>query len=478
MMSLLLAIRNLLLRPRRTAMLLLGYALGVAAMVVLLSVGEAVLRQARDADRIGGGDLVLLPQGIEPEVIKAGGATAMYFRIPQGRYLLRQVLAGYREDVATASPQVLNRVLYLRTRSGLRRILASGALPDHERDLGVALPRAWKNSASDDEWLNPSPAQLYSELDHFHPDTSHSPGWGEWHYFNFVDTLQGLYGYISFLTGGDLSQGQGKGVVSLQVKRRGLPPERYTMLIPGSEVVISDQTPDLKIGASKVSFKDSLYQLSLSLPQAKGELFFHPTLRMYSPPLEVSRPGFRSGYVVPALSGEFNGELSTPRGVLHLNHALGYHDHNWGTWAGVHWDWGQAGDGITALVFGAVKTPALESQGGGYFCVVADTSGFLSLIRPDTVLYEGWKNQDGVLMPGRIRFEKKNPNGDSLTVAVDVQEAIATDLGSFGPGQGGSRFLQMRGTYSVKGRVHGREVSFKAPGSAETFLLGKDAKRP
>lgn len=477
-MSLLLALRSLFTRPRRTAMLLLGYALGVAAMVVLLSVGEAVLRQARDVDRIGGGDLVLLPQGIAPEVIKAGGATAMYFRIPQGRYLVRQVLLGYREDITSASPQTLKQVLYLRTRSGIRRILASGALPDQEKDMGVKLPLSWKNSPSDDEWASPSSFQLYSELDHFHPDTAHSPGWGEWHYFNFVDTLQGLYGYISFLTGGDLSLGQGKGVVSLQVKRRGFPPERYTMLVPGSEVAISDQTPDLKIGTNKVSFKDSVYQLSLSMPQAKGELFFHPSPRMYSPPLEVNRPGLRSGYVVPALSGEFSGELSTSRGTVHLDHALGYHDHNWGTWAGVHWDWGQASDGTTALVFGAVKTPALESQTGGYFCVVVDTSGFLSLIRPDTVLYEGWKDQDGVLMPGRIWFAKKSPNGDSLCVAVDVKEAIATDLGNLAPGQGGSRFLQMRGTYSVNGLVHGREVSFKAPGAAETFILGKDAKKP
>lgn len=83
-MSLLLALRNLFTRPRRTAMLLLGYSLGVAAMVVLLSVAEAVLRQARDVDKIGNGEVVLLPQGIAPEDIKAGGATAMYFRIPQG----------------------------------------------------------------------------------------------------------------------------------------------------------------------------------------------------------------------------------------------------------------------------------------------------------------------------------------------------------------------------------------------------------
>lgn len=360
----------------------------------------------------------------------------------------------------------------------MKRILASGALPDQERSLGVVLPPVWKNTVSDNEWLNPTPFELYSELDHFHPDTSHSPSWGEWHYFNFVDTLQDLYGYISFITGGDIPRGLGKGLVSLQLKRKEHPAERYTMLVAGAEVGISDSTPDLRIGNCSVSFKDSSYQLTLRLPGAKGALSFNPAPRMYSPPLEVSRPGFISGYVVPALSGKLSGELSTPKGAIHLQQALGYHDHNWGTWSGVHWDWGQASDGTTALVFGTVKTPALGAQQGGYFCAVVDTSGFLSLIRPDTVLYEGWKQKDGVFMPGRIRFAKENPNGDSLEVEVDVQEAIATDLGMAAGTKSDGKFLQMRGNYIVKGRLHGREVSFEAPGAGETFLLSRGREQP
>ena len=34
---------------------------------------------------------------------------------------------------------------------------------------------------------------------------------------------------------------------------------------------------------------------------------------------------------------------------------------------------------------------------------------------------------------------------------------------------GGVDFLQLRGNYTVRGRAGGREVSFSAPGSAETF---------
>ena len=39
----LLALRNLVLRPWRSAFLLFGYSLGVAVMIVLLSIGEALL---------------------------------------------------------------------------------------------------------------------------------------------------------------------------------------------------------------------------------------------------------------------------------------------------------------------------------------------------------------------------------------------------------------------------------------------------
>ncbi|HEU4455953.1 MAG TPA: hypothetical protein VFR81_23000, partial [Longimicrobium sp.] len=51
-------------RPGRAAFLLAGYALGVAVMVVLLAVGEAMLRQAQDKELVGGGDVVLVPSGV------------------------------------------------------------------------------------------------------------------------------------------------------------------------------------------------------------------------------------------------------------------------------------------------------------------------------------------------------------------------------------------------------------------------------
>ena len=46
-----LALRHLMVRKVRAAVLLLGFALGVAVMIVLLSVGEAMLAQSRDVPK-------------------------------------------------------------------------------------------------------------------------------------------------------------------------------------------------------------------------------------------------------------------------------------------------------------------------------------------------------------------------------------------------------------------------------------------
>ena len=77
----LLARRTLTDRPRRTLLLLGGFGLSVGVMIVLLSIGQAVLEQARDKDVIGGGDVVVVPEGVDTEVMKIGGATGMFFSI-------------------------------------------------------------------------------------------------------------------------------------------------------------------------------------------------------------------------------------------------------------------------------------------------------------------------------------------------------------------------------------------------------------
>ncbi|HEV8233698.1 MAG TPA: hypothetical protein VGP84_03835, partial [Gemmatimonadaceae bacterium] len=87
----LMALRNFMLRPWRSLFLLLGYSLGVAVMIVLLSIGEALLTQARQERLVGGGQITVLPEGIDVEVLKTGGLGGMFFSIDHARFIYRQL---------------------------------------------------------------------------------------------------------------------------------------------------------------------------------------------------------------------------------------------------------------------------------------------------------------------------------------------------------------------------------------------------
>ena len=66
----LVALRNLTLKPWRSVFLLFGFSMGVAVMIVLLSIGEALLSQAKDEKLVGGGSITVLPEGVDVEVLK------------------------------------------------------------------------------------------------------------------------------------------------------------------------------------------------------------------------------------------------------------------------------------------------------------------------------------------------------------------------------------------------------------------------
>src|SRR6266699_2995797 len=135
-----LSFRHLTQRPWRTLLLLLGYAAGVATMVVLLSVGEAMLTQSRDERLVGGGEITVLPEGIDVEVMKTGGLGGMFFSIDRARFIYRQLLAAPRlaPDVRAVAPQIVGKLVYLAVADG-REIAARahGGIPSRNTAVGV-----------------------------------------------------------------------------------------------------------------------------------------------------------------------------------------------------------------------------------------------------------------------------------------------------------------------------------------------------
>src|SRR5215218_2794007 len=120
-------------RPGRAAFLLAGYSLGVSVMVVLLAVGEAMLEQARDQALVGGGDVIVVPAGISPDMLRAGGATSLFLGIDHARFVQRTVLESPRGreelGVSAASPVLDDKLVELTARSGSFPAIAAGEIP-------------------------------------------------------------------------------------------------------------------------------------------------------------------------------------------------------------------------------------------------------------------------------------------------------------------------------------------------------------
>src|SRR6476469_8208136 len=141
----LLATRNLTLNPWRSVFLLFGFSMGVAVMIVLLSIGEALLDQAKDEKLVGGGSITVLPEGIDVEVMKTGGLGGLFFSIDHARFIYGQLLAAPRlgGEVAAVAPQIESKLLYARTASGREiAVMASGEIPSRTVAVGAMPPLA------------------------------------------------------------------------------------------------------------------------------------------------------------------------------------------------------------------------------------------------------------------------------------------------------------------------------------------------
>jgi hypothetical protein len=207
-----LAFRHLVVRKVRSLFLLLGFSIGVGVMVVLLSVGEAMLDQSRDVALVGGGEVTVLPQGIDVEAMRTGGLGGMFFTIERARFLTRQGIGGPRHAslVRTVAPAIEGKLLYLCPAAEECRptaVRAGGEIPSRAAALGSGLDvleGTWADSPADSSYIAPTPQQLYDELDRFHLPLRRDSTWGEWHYFNLV-TGPDEWWYVTYLLGGEVS---------------------------------------------------------------------------------------------------------------------------------------------------------------------------------------------------------------------------------------------------------------------------------
>jgi hypothetical protein len=482
----LLAFRNIVYRPWRSVLLFFGFGIGVGVMIVLLSVGEALLTQARDEKLVGGGAITVLPQGLDVEVMKTGGVGGLFFSIDQGRFVYDQLLASPRlaSSVSAVAPQIDGRLLYLRTRDGHEYpVRASGEIPSRTRAVrGIASigKGKWSDDQGDRRWIAPTLEELRHEIDHFHlpPDNAaNRESWAEWHYFNVLSPDRKRWAFISFIVAGDVTSDKWGGSVSITLRDEGKGSRKFESFVPRGAVNFSTTSANLKLGASTVTvLPDGDYHVIASARGPSGridvDLVVKPAPRAYFPGASIGSDDLVSGYTVPALRASATGRICIGPRCENYVSAQSYHDHNWGIWRGVTWDWGAARAGAYTVLYGRVIGPENRGRETPLFVYLIDSLGFKAVMRPATISYVDTRTAvaagTSIRVPSRAAFADVR-GADTLRVELEIEDAIASATRPTFMQSERSWFIQMKGIASISGRIGGSVVEGSGTGFFETY---------
>ena len=506
-----LALRSLATRPLRTAVLSIGFGLGIAVMAELLGVGEVILQQAHSPALAGGGD----------ELVTGG-----FGPLESGRFVMSSVLGSdrFRTRIRTVAPS-RRATLYLMGPDGSIPVNVRGGIPSRDAAIGdpeVAGQPGWVDTSDDTRWLNPAPGDLLRAMDRFHPVPSDSraaeapdrsapakpsgagqKSWAEWLYFNARSQDGALRFYLTFLATAPDASGARPTYVRLQLNRNGKT-TNYAAFASVDAQALLDRAPDLDVGGNHVRLDSSgTYRITLALAseprtpyseprtptlesrvpspesRVKGELTLTPAPGRSFPPATIhGARGWMSGYVVPVLSGTFSGRLLVDGQEMVVDGADGYHDHNWGFWEGVTWQWGQVANSDLSIVYGRVFPPpevADRNRVPGALAVIG-RDGLIAFSTdvsiteddqhgtPRTVIVQSRDRQLTLMLRLTVSEGVRTPL--ALTQATSRKSQVASQSTV---AAGTPMFLQLGGTYQVTGRAGDRDLNFTARGSAETF---------
>lgn len=495
--SWLLAWRTVVSRPWRALLLCGGFGVGVGVMIVLLAVGEAMVRQASEERLVGGGDITVLPEGIDIEVLTTGGLGGLFFSVPNARFVHRQVLTSPRiaDAVTVAAPQLEGKLLYVTTPDGVEHpVRATGEIPSANRQLG-AMPQmvsgTWDDDDGDRRWMTPTAAELRHDIDRFHRpgDTmADADSWGEWHYFNVLSADASQWAFISFTVGGDVRGEQWGGQVLVTLHERGRVPRRFVATAPRERVRFSLRDADVRIGDASVRvLPDGRYAVQAQLREEGTtvpltlDLVVSPTPRVEFPGATLLSGDVTSGYAVPALRAEASGSLCVANRCEQYAEVQAYHDHNWGGWRGVTWEWGATRAGDYTVLYGRVTPEDTLGSTAPMFVYVTDRNGFLAVFRPRQIAYDDGRilatSSGPIKVPASAElFDVRG--ADTLRLRIAIDDAVATDTragleergkGTYAQTLRRPWFLQLAGEVQLTGRIRGQSIAGTGRGFFETY---------
>lgn len=487
--------KGLRFRPYRTLFLLLGFAVGVMVMTVLLSVGTAVLDQAMDEDLTGGGDIVLLPAGIDVNVLKTGGVTAMNFDIPNARYLTREFFAPARmPSVRNVSPE-LTRTYATLTHNGREQLVRiDGVVPSRFTPLWPAFPAAALagsgNVAAEKNYIDPDFIQMLATIDAFHtPVIDSTQTWSEWHYFNYHDDKgRSLYVSINALAYHEdlAASGYSRGMVLFQYVDENGKRTRVVDVLPGREIAASTLTPDLTVGLNVVRWEGGSYTVNVSMSDSTGTpitvgLNLEATPHQYVPPVTPMGSKVQFGYVVPVVRGRMTGHMRIGGRSIALD-GTGYHDHNWGYFRDAVWDWGVVHlDHDVSILYGHFAGSAAELAHKPVLFALFDRSGPRPFVLTSSYRVTWGDSVDArpARVPVAITLHAR-VGQDPLDLTIDVTRRVESETGAGKQGlfradpNARSFFIQMEGRAHLTGSMDGKKIKLEGHAFSETFRLQKE----
>jgi hypothetical protein len=399
----------------------------------------------------------MVPAGVSTEMLKGGGVSSLFLGIDDARFIHRGVLESPRArrqfGIRAASPVLDGRQIEITAGGRSWTVLATGEIPSRARAAGAGpelLRGRWTDSPADRLWAEPTQAQLLWDMDRFHLPRGKAAGdstWAEWHYFNVV-LAPDRWVYVALIIRGRVgTPGEWRGEVSITARDADGTHRPLTRTVPDQIIRFDTLSPNLHFGTeSYVRLVGDTYHVRAVADGGSVDLRVHPAPYRYSPPADIGGSALVSGYVAPALYARAEGTVCLPR-CEPVQHAQAYHDHNWGVWQNVSWEWGSASNERLSLLYGVVRGDSTATQ--GLFARLMDNEGVRGLYRPGPVRFTGTRTV--AVGPARVRvptgFVLSDPRRE-LEVTVDVTAAHMTDF------QRRQRryFVQMRGTATVRER--------------------------